>query len=274
MLLTNESQAQKMKFGTKKYKDAGMNNKEIIAKNIRFIREKIDKAAERSGRKAADIKLMAVTKFRSPEEIKAAYEAGIRLFGENRVQEALEKFGNGALNLPGASLHMIGNLQRNKVKSVLPLVSCIHSVDRIELLEEIAKRSAAEREVTSWAARPLQLLLEVHTGEESKAGFLHNDDIVRALEYAEEKKLRICGFMTMAPLMHNPSAKEEIEAVRRSFAGLRKTSEIMQRRFPAFSFTELSMGMSGDFETAIEEGSTLVRIGTRLFQYPALENDL
>ena len=251
-----------------------INNKEIIAENIRSIREKIGKAADRSGRKAADIKLMAVTKFRSPGEIKFAYEAGIRLFGENRVQEALEKFGIGGLNLPGSSLHMIGNLQRNKVKSILPLVSCIHSVDRIELLEEIAKRCEAEREATSQAPRPLRLLLEVHTGEESKAGFMHSDDIIRALEYAEEKKLSVCGFMTMAPLMHNPADKSEIEAVRRSFVSLRETAEYMQKHFPAFNLSELSMGMSDDFETAIEEGSTLVRIGTRLFQNPASENDL
>ena len=249
-----------------------INNKEIITENIRSIREKIGKAAERSGRKAADIKLMAVTKFRSPEEIKFAYEAG--MFGENRVQEALEKFGSGGLNLPDASLHMIGSLQRNKVKSILPLVSCIHSVDRIELLEEIAKRCEAEREAASRASGPLRLLLEVHTGEESKAGFMHSDDIIRALEYAEEKKLSVCGFMTMAPLMHNPADKSEIEAVRRSFVSLRKTAEAMQKRFPAFNLSELSMGMSGDFETAIEEGSTLVRIGTRLFQNPAMENDI
>lgn len=251
-----------------------INNKEIIAENIRSIREKIDKAAERSGRKAADIKLMAVTKFRSPEEIKFAYEAGIRLFGENRVQEALEKFGSGALNLPDASLHMIGSLQRNKVKSILPLVSCIHSVDRIELLEEIVKRGEAEPEAASRASDPLRLLLEVHTGEASKAGFMHSDDIIRALEYAEEKKLSVCGFMTMAPLMHNPADKSEIEAVRRSFVSLRETAEAMQKRFPVFNLSELSMGMSGDFEIAIEEGSTLVRIGTRLFQNPAMENDI
>jgi len=250
------------------------NNKEIIAENIRTIREKIGKAADRSGRKASEIKLMAVTKFRTPEEIKFAYEAGIRLFGENRVQEALEKFGSGDLKLPDASLHMIGSLQRNKVKSILPLVSCIHSVDRIELLEEIVKRCEAEPEAASRASGPLRLLLEVHTGEESKAGFMHSDDIIRALEYAEEKKLSVCGFMTMAPLMHNPADKSEIEAVRRSFVSLRKTAEAMQKRFPVFNLSELSMGMSGDFEIAIEEGSTLVRIGTRLFQNPAMENDI
>lgn len=252
-----------------------MNNlQKNIQANTDCIRECIEKAAERSARNASDIKLMAVTKFRSTEEIEAAYKAGIRLFGENRVQEALEKFGNTGINLPDASLHMIGSLQRNKVKSILPLVSCIHSVDRIELLEEIAKRSTAEGEVSTWAKRPLQLLLEVHTGEESKAGFMNSDDIVRALEYAEEKKLSVCGFMTMAPLMHNSADKAQVQAVRNAFTALRKTSESMQKRFPAFELNELSMGMSGDFEIAVEEGSTLVRIGSRLFQNPASENAL
>ncbi|WP_428768937.1 YggS family pyridoxal phosphate-dependent enzyme [Treponema sp. HNW] len=252
-----------------------MNNlQKNIQANTDCIRECIEKAAERSARNASDIKLMAVTKFRSTEEIEAAYRAGIRLFGENRVQEALEKFGNTDINLPDASLHMIGSLQRNKVKSILPLVSCIHSVDRIELLEEIAKRSAAEGEISPRVKRPLRLLLEVHTGEESKAGFMNSDDIVRALEYAEEKKLSVCGFMTMAPLIHNPSDKAETQAVRNAFISLRKTAEAMQKRFSAFVLSELSMGMSGDFETAVEEGSTLVRIGSRLFQNAASENAL
>ncbi|WP_432960564.1 YggS family pyridoxal phosphate-dependent enzyme [Treponema sp. OMZ 840] len=257
-----------------------MNNTEmLIADNIGFVREKIEKAAGRSGRKAADIKLMAVTKFRSIEEIKAAHDAGIRLFGENRVQEALEKFGRSGLNLPDSSLHMIGNLQRNKVKTILPLVSCIQSVDRIELLEEIAKRLSGETQQSDTApfdaaSRPLKLLFEVHTGEESKSGFTCSDDIVRSLEYAEEKNLCVCGFMTMAPLIRNPADKTEAEAVRRSFIKLRETAEAMQKRFACFSFTELSMGMSGDFETAVEEGSTLVRVGSRLFYNPDSENRL
>ena len=232
----------------------------IIASNIDFVRERIAQAAGRSGRKAGDIKLMAVTKFRSCSEIEAAYKAGIRLFGENRVQEAAQKYGGGKLHLPGSSLHMIGNLQRNKVKSILPLVDCIHSIDRIELLEEIAKRLSSVCPESAPDARPLKLLLEVHTGEESKSGFVLQDDIVRALEYAEEKKLCVCGFMTMAPFT------QDTEAIRRSFVQLRKTAQNMQQRFASFSLNELSMGMSSDFEIAVEEGSTLVRIGSRLFQ--------
>ena len=245
-----------------------MNNTDkIIRENIEHIRDKIDRAAVKSGRSSSAVKLMAVTKFRSIEEIRAAYGAGIRLFGENRVQEAVEKFSDPALRMDDARLHMIGVLQRNKVKSILPYVSCIHSVDRIELMEEIAKRLQAENPSLCPAFRPLTLLIEVHTGEESKSGFTSEDGIVRALEYAQEANLNIGGFMTMAPLSLSPESAE----VRRSFVTLREIKERMQKRFPSFSLTELSMGMSSDFETAIEEGSTLVRIGTALFRNSGAE---
>lgn len=245
-----------------------MNNTDkIIRENIEHIREKIDRAAVKSGRSSSAVKLMAVTKFRSIEEIRAAYGAGIRLFGENRVQEAVEKFSDPALRMDDARLHMIGVLQRNKVKSILPYVSCIHSVDRIELMEEIAKRLQAENPSLCPAFRPLRLLIEVHTGEESKSGFTSEDGIVRALEYAQEANLNVGGFMTMAPLSASPESAE----VRRSFVMLREIKERMQKRFPSFSLTELSMGMSSDFETAIEEGSTLVRIGTALFRNSGAE---
>ena len=245
-----------------------MNNTDkIIRENIEHIREKIDRAAVKSGRSSSAVKLMAVTKFRSIEEIRAAYGAGIRLFGENRVQEAVEKFSDPALRMDDARLHMIGVLQRNKVKSILPYVSCIHSVDRIELMEEIAKRLQAENPSLCPAFRPLTLLIEVHTGEESKSGFTSEDGIVRALEYAQEVNLNVGGFMTMAPLSASPESAE----VRRSFVTLREIKERMQKRFPSFSLTELSMGMSSDFETAIEEGSTLVRIGTAVFRHSGAE---
>ncbi len=245
-----------------------MNNTDkIIRENIEYIREKIDRAAVKSGRSSSAVKLMAVTKFRSIEEIRSAYGAGIRLFGENRVQEAVEKFSDPALRMDDARLHMIGVLQRNKVKSILPYVSCIHSVDRIELMEEIAKRLQAENPSLCPAFRPLTLLIEVHTGEESKSGFTSEDGIVRALEYAQEANLNVGGFMTMAPLSLSPESAE----VRRSFVTLREIKERMQKRFPSFSLTELSMGMSSDFETAIEEGSTLVRIGTAVFRNSGAE---
>ncbi len=232
-----------------------------IKHNIEKIRERIKKAAERSGRKAENIALMAVSKFHSFEEIQSAYRAGIRLFGENRVQEAVCKFANMRQTLEQSELHMIGTLQRNKVKDIVPLVSCIQSVDRIELLDEIAKQLHKDKSTnTEQTQMPtLKLLFEIHTGEKSKAGFANEDDTVRALEHAEKLKLQVTGFMTMAPFT------EDRTQIRKSFASLRELSERMQKRFPFFCFTELSMGMSGDFEIAVEEGSTMVRVGTSIF---------
>ena len=232
-----------------------------IKHNIEKIRERIEKAAERSGRKAEHIALMAVSKFHSFEEIQSAYRAGIRLFGENRVQEAVCKFANMRQTLEQSELHMIGTLQRNKVKDIVPLVSCIQSVDRIELLDEIAKQLHKDKSTNAEQTQmpTLKLLFEIHTGEKSKAGFANEDDTVRALEHAEKLKLQVTGFMTMAPFT------EDRTQIRKSFASLRELSERMQKRFPFFCFTELSMGMSGDFEIAVEEGSTMVRVGTSIF---------
>ena len=232
-----------------------------IKHNIEKIRERIEKAAERSGRKAEHIALMAVSKFHSFEEIQSAYRAGIRLFGENRVQEAVCKYANVRQTLEQSELHMIGTLQRNKVKDIVPLVSCIQSVDRIELLDEIAKQLHKDKSTNAEQTQMqmLKLLFEIHTGEKSKAGFANEDDTVRALEHAEKLKLQVTGFMTMAPFT------EDRTQIRKSFASLRELSERMQKRFPFFCFTELSMGMSGDFEIAVEEGSTMVRVGTSIF---------
>lgn len=232
-----------------------------IKHNIEKIRERIKKAAERSGRKAENIALMAVSKFHSFEEIQSAYRAGIRLFGENRVQEAVCKYANMRQTLEQSELHMIGTLQRNKVKDIVPLVSCIQSVDRIELLDEIAKQLHKDKSTNAEQTQmpTLKLLFEIHTGEKSKAGFANEDDTVRALEHAEKLKLQVTGFMTMAPFT------EDCTQIRKSFASLRELSERMQKRFPFFCFTELSMGMSGDFEIAVEEGSTMVRVGTSIF---------
>ena len=232
-----------------------------IKHNIEKIRERIEKAAERSGRKTEHIALMAVSKFHSFEEIQSAYRAGIRLFGENRVQEAVCKYANMRQTLEQSELHMIGTLQRNKVKDIVPLVSCIQSVDRIELLDEIAKQLHKDKSTNAEQTQMqmLKLLFEIHTGEKSKAGFANEDDTVRALEHAEKLKLQVTGFMTMAPFT------EDRTQIRKSFASLRELSERMQKRFPFFCLTELSMGMSGDFEIAVEEGSTMVRVGTSIF---------
>ncbi len=224
-----------------------------IQSRLYNIREKMESALKRSGRKYADVKLMAVSKFHPVEEIIAASDIGIMLFGENRAQEVCEKFPLVMDKHPQIELHMIGSLQRNKVKSLIPYVSCIQSVDRLELIEEIQKQA-------SKADKTIQVLLEYHTGEESKSGFKDEDTLFNALERLSElSHVRPIGFMTMAPFTHKENE------IRASFTKLRNMQDKAQQRFSNFTLHELSMGMSNDYEIAIEEGSTIIRIGTALF---------
>jgi pyridoxal phosphate enzyme (YggS family) len=200
---------------------------------------------------------MAVSKFQSPAKIAEAWKAGIRLFGENRVQEAAEKFpppGPDSVPLrpfPGpCEVHLIGTLQRNKAKLAVRLFDCVQSIDREEIIDELAKHTAG----------PLRVLLELHTGEASKSGFPGEESLFRAAE----KLLAIpalppAGLMTMAPL---GVGEGEIRA---SFRALLHAQGALVSRFPQADWSCLSMGMSGDFEIAVEEGSTLLRIGTALF---------
>jgi pyridoxal phosphate enzyme (YggS family) len=153
----------------------------------------------------------------------------------------------------GPELHLIGTLQRNKVKQAVRIASCIESADRLELLEEIETQAAK-------LDKTLEVLLELHTGEDSKSGFPDVDALLRALDAASAMPhLRCGGFMTMAPFT------QDGEAIRRSFAFLRDAAEKARSRFPELPLDELSMGMSNDYAIAIEEGSTLVRIGTAIF---------
>ncbi len=224
-----------------------------IKERVQMILEKIDAARRRSGR-SDEVKLMAVSKFRTIAEIEQAIEAGILLFGENRVQEAQAKFPQIFSSHQGLTLHMIGSLQRNKVKTIVPLVSCIQSLDRIELLEEIQKYCKANQ-------KKIDVLLEVHTGEESKAGFMDENQIYRALDILADSSSWVVpkGFMTMAPFTNNE------QAIRNSFKKLYTIQQRCKTRYTNFSLDELSMGMSNDFEIAIEEGASLVRIGSALF---------
>ncbi len=219
-----------------------------IRDNIEFVQEKIYSASKKSGRNSETIKLMAVSKLHNVEKIIEAYGCGINLFGENRVQEAVDKFRD--ISLLDLELHMIGNLQRNKVKKIVPIVSCIQSIDRIELLHEIAKQPQFNS---------VSLLLEVHTAEDSKSGFKTEQEIENAINIGIENNLSITGFMTMAPFT------QDKRLIRKSFIDLRKMSEKMQSKFKGLHLHELSMGMSNDYEIAIEEGSTLVRIGSAIF---------
>ena len=227
----------------------------LIAENIKIIEERILKACLRSGRKREDITLMAVTKFMPLEAVKEAWDAGLRCFGESRVQEAVPKFEAFRPDRSGAELHLIGALQRNKAKTAVVFFDCIQSVDRQPLAEELAKHSSGR-------SAALPVLLELRTGEDSKSGFESLDGLFRSVELIMAcPTLSIHGLMTLAP-----NTCEEAP-VRTAFRKLAAAKRELENRFrnTGHSFACLSMGMSGDFETAIEEGSTMLRIGGAIF---------
>ena len=212
---------------------------------------RIAAAAEKSGRARGDVEIGAVTKTHGPETVREAWNAGLGIVGENKVQEAVWKK---PLCASGPEWHLIGHLQGNKVRHALELFSCIHSVDSAALVERIARIS---EEI---GARP-SILLEVNmSGERSKSG-LRPQDVPAAVEAAlAHPCLTLEGFMTMAPFVPH----DKVEETRPVFAGLRELRDAMETEFGA-SFPRLSMGMSGDYEVAVEEGATWVRLGTVLF---------
>ena len=197
---------------------------------------------------------MAVSKFHPASAVIQAIEAGQSVFGENRVQEASQKFEEVKKSFPNVKLRIIGQLQRNKVKEAVKIADAIDSVDRIELIEEIEKQAAK-------LDKQIQVLLELRTGEESKSGFESQEKIFKALKEIAERAPHIepRGFMTMAPFTQDQSL------VRAAFKKLKETQEKAQVQFSQFDLRELSMGMSGDWKIAVEEGSTMVRIGTAIF---------
>jgi pyridoxal phosphate enzyme (YggS family) len=220
-----------------------------IADAVTRIQERIAAACARSGRNPADVRLCAVSKFQSRAAVQEAYNAGLRLFGESRVREAAEKF---APPFPDAELHLIGNLQRNKAKTAAALFHCIQSLDREPIIAELSRLTASR-------AAPLPVLLEMRTAEDSKRGFSDADALSRAAENTLAcAGLRLSGLMTMAPFT------DDERLIRASFRKLVAARRVLETRFPGYWET-LSMGMSGDFEIAIEEGSTMVRIGTAIF---------
>lgn len=224
-----------------------------VADNLRRVLDTIAEAEVKSGRKPGSVSLVAVSKFNPVEAVLEAIAAGQFLFGENRVQEAVPKFQEVQKLYGNTELHIIGTLQRNKVKKALTVASCIQSVDRIELLEEIEKQAAVLN-------KTVPVLFEYHTGEESKSGFCDLDSLLRAVEYGESAPHIIPkGFMTMAPFTTDP---KEILA---SFRKLKDIRQQVQSRFSALTLDQLSMGMTNDFPLAIQEGATLVRIGTAIF---------
>jgi pyridoxal phosphate enzyme (YggS family) len=227
-----------------------------IERNIAAIRERIEKACERAGRKSGDVTLMGVSKFHSIERINEAWGAGLTVFGESRVQEAAGKFGPESgwrEGHPSAEIHMIGSLQRNKAKTAVTIFDCVESADRDELVDELGKLCAGRDE-------PLGVLLELNAGEEAKSGYADEDSLFKGAEKVlSYSGLVPRGLMIMAPLTDDQAL------LRRVFRSLVRVREKLRSRFPEADWPTLSMGMSGDFEIAVEEGSTLVRIGTAIF---------
>ncbi len=222
-----------------------------IADNLKTIQDKIAAAAKRAGREPSSVRLIVVTKTVEVERIREAVAAGAVVLGENRVQEAKEKIEKmGSI----ASWHLIGHLQSNKAKYAVKLFDLIHSVDNLDLAKEIDKQAAKNGKVQN-------VLIEVSiAGEEQKAGV----DFGRAVELVKEaaklRNIAVQGIMTVPPLLDDP------EAVRPYFRKLRTLAEdIRKENIPNVNMKELSMGMSGDFEVAVEEGATMVRVGTAIF---------
>ncbi len=220
--------------------------------NVDAVRRRMEAACQRAGRSASDVTLVAVTKYVSVEVAARLPELGIRDLGESRPQELWHK----ASALPDVRWHLIGHLQRNKVDSTIPLTSLIHSVDSERLL--VAIQAAASQQ-----NRPVPVLLEVNvSGESAKQGFAPSDvPSVLARFTTRFPQLSLRGLMTMAPLSADP------EQVRPVFRELRRLRDQWRGDFPLVgSLAELSMGMTQDFEVAIEEGATMVRVGSALFE--------
>lgn len=221
-----------------------------LRSRIDEVRERIYRAAIRSGRDPREIRLIAVTKSVDAQTINRAVAAGIETAGENRVQELLAK--QPLVELP-LKWHFIGALQRNKVRSLVGRVELIHSLDRTDLVKEIAVRSRERGLVTS-------ALVQVNlSGEHTKQGLSKDQLLPFVKQWSEMEGVAIRGLMTIAPMGHP-------EEARRVFRELRELSEQVKREgIPGVEMFHLSMGMTGDFEIAVEEGATLVRVGTAIF---------
>jgi len=221
-----------------------------VRDRVSLVLERIERAAARAGRSSAEIRLIAVGKMQPPERVGEAVEAGLTVFGENYVQEAEEKI----RAFPGLEWHMIGKLQRNKAKRAVSLFSWIQTVDSSRLLAELSRRCAEE-------GKEMPVLLEVNLGREPGKSGVHPENLPELLEEsAAHPGIGVRGLMAIPPVGGKP------EECRRWFAMLRELLAASRGRIPAGeAMNELSMGMSDDFEVAIEEGATMVRIGTAIF---------
>jgi hypothetical protein len=225
-----------------------------IPENIASIRDRIAAAARRAGRQPEDIALMAVSKTFPAERIREAYDAGLRMFGENRVQEFAGK-ANALRDLHSAEWHLIGHLQTNKAAKAVELFAAVDSVDSLRLAQKL---NASAQQL----GKKLKVLIEINVGgEAAKSGVapesLELEELLSAAPELEHLEFR--GLMTIPPFNDDP------REARPYFRKLRDLRDQIARRLPGFNMRELSMGMSHDFEVAIEEGSTCVRVGTAIF---------
>lgn len=223
----------------------------MLAENLKTVEKKILEACEKSNRNRNDVKLIAVSKTKPVSMLQEVYNEGIRYFGENKVQELTDK----TEQLPeDIKWHMIGHLQRNKVKYIVDKVAMIHSVDSLRLAETIEQEAAKKNVVVN-------ILLEVNVAEEETKFGLKVDEVIPLLEQISGfSHIKICGLMTIAPYVDDPEKNRDI------FARLRQLSvDINQKNIDNVSVRELSMGMTNDYEVAIEEGATMVRVGTGIF---------
>ena len=230
-------------------------NKERLAENLALVHARMAAAAQRAGRDPSEVTLVAVSKTHPAEAIQMAYDRGVRDFGESRVEEALPKMAAVHAWLaerPGAqpiTWHLIGHLQSRKVAAAVGPFHLIHSVDRVKLARKLAQLGEAQA-----------ILLEINvSGEASKFGFRPEEVSPLVDEIAARPQLMIQGLMTIAPIVEDPGQARPI------FQGLRALAAALAQRYPQLDWSQLSMGMTDDFEIAIEEGATLVRIGRAIF---------
>lgn len=218
-----------------------------IAARLAAVNEKIERACARAGRKPGDVKLLAVSKTKPLELIQAAFAAGQRSFGENYVQEAVEK----VARFPEADWHFIGSLQSNKAKQVAGRFSLIHSVDRARLADELAKAASAAGVVQD-------VLVQIHIGDEATKHGVTIDEAPALIECVRgHASLRLRGLMSLPPLSDDERvARGYFSEIREAFENWKKSSQ---------DFNELSLGTSSDYEWAILEGATMVRVGTAIF---------
>ncbi len=223
----------------------------MLADNLQQVHANIEKACALSGRKPDEVTLVAVSKTKPVSMLQEAYDAGARVFGENKVQEIMDKYDQ----LPSdIKWHMIGHLQRNKVKYIIDKVAMIHSVDSLRLAQTI-EQEAAKKDIV------MPVLLEVNVAEEESKFGLKVDEVLPLLqEISEFSHIQVKGLMTIAPFVENPEENREV------FRTLKKLSvDISAKNINNVTMSVLSMGMTGDYEVAVQEGSTMVRVGTGIF---------